>query len=294
MLASCIFATGCTHTTPALLSGNNKDAILATDAYWGRVEWRNFISNLSNHRLVELAIVYEAIRPNTPGVSDKGEVLDAEMALNFNSGRTAIIDNMQIQAMNAYWNRTEKAGTAFTNPGYHVEWHKLVERACFFVGVDGQEYGRQKSFESERALIKKLLADNWDRLNKEQREEVIRNSKELSSLTASQQQAIILGSGAAMIATLSTTILMNGFVFYTTMSSVICASAGALGVTLPFGAYMGASSTAALISGPVGWTVVGLAAIGTVVLAFNDPGKEKLVKIVVATHLMKAKAMEEN
>ncbi len=270
----------------------NTSKIIAIEKFWGRVEWRDFVSSLNDKYLVELALVYGSIKPNSPGISPKGEVLDAVMALNFNSGRDAVIDHMQMDAMNAYWGKLEKAGTVFTNPGYHVEWHEIVKRACYWAGVDGISYDHKTSFQSEQALIKKLLADRWDRLSKEQRSDVINKAPELSGLSSSQKAAILTGSGGVLVATLSSTILLSGFAFYTTMSSVLCASAGALGVALPFGAYMGASSAAAILSGPLGWTIAALGVGGGVFMYFEEGDKEKVIKMVVATHLIKVRVLE--
>ncbi len=291
LLIPALFLAGCNHNA-VTLPKTDTSKVIAIEKLWGRVEWRDFVSSLNDKYLVELALVYGAIRPNSPGISPKGEVLDAIMALNFNSGREAVIDSMQVNAMNAYWGKIEKGRTVFTNPGYHVEWHEIVKRACYWAGVDGLSYDHESSFQAEQALMKKLLADSWDRLSKDQRADVIQRSQELSGLSSSQKAAILTGSGGVLVATLSSTILLSGFAFYATMSSVLCASAGALGVALPFGAYMGASSTAAVISGPIGWSVAALGVGGAVFMYFEEGDKEKVIKMVVATHLMKVRVLE--
>jgi uncharacterized protein YaaW (UPF0174 family) len=289
LLSSCKESAVPPKSNTEILPNLKTSEVLAKNSYWGPKEWRYFISSLNDSNLVELAIAYGALQSGTPGISDKGQVLDAKMSLNFNSGRDAVIAKMEMNAMNAFWSRTEKAATVFTNPGYHVQWHELVKRACYFTRMEGVDYDKEYSFEAEQNLFKKLVSDTWDRMTKEQRAEAIKNSESLSQLSEEQKSAIMVGGGGVLIATLSTTVMLSGFAFYTTMSSVICASAGALGLTLPFGAYMGASSTVALLSGPVGWTVAAIAIIGSAISLFNDPDKEQLIKIVLATHMMKAK-----
>ncbi|MBL9180356.1 MAG: hypothetical protein JNM65_20000 [Verrucomicrobiaceae bacterium] len=286
-----IFPSACSRGNK--LSHEDRVRLVAADKQWQPNEWREFMLGLEDSALVDLAIVYGSIRPNTPGISIKGEVLDATMALNYNSGRESLVNTMQEQAMNTFWSKLEKAGTVFTNPGYHVKWHEIVKRACFWAGLDGKEYDTKSSFEAEQALIKKLVAGAWDKLSQDQRREVVLKCEGLSNLTEAQKAAIITGSGGVLIATLSATILLSGFAFYTTMSSVLCASAGVLGITLPFGAYMGASSAAALVGGPVGWTVAALGIGAAIFVFFNDGDKEKLVKMVVATHLMKLRMLND-
>lgn len=210
--AACARKTGLSH--------EERVRIVAADQLWQPSDWRQFMLAVDDSALVDLAIVYGAIRPNTPGISPKGEVLDATMALNYNSGRDALVTNMEPQAMNAFWGKLEKAGTVFTNPGYHVKWHEIVKRACYWAGLDGKEYDAESSFDAEQALVKKLVADTWNKLSPGQRQKVIQKSEALNHLTESQKTAIIAGTGGALIATLSSTVLLSGFTFYTTMSSV--------------------------------------------------------------------------
>lgn len=267
--------------------------VVAADKLWEPSDWRQFMFALDDTALVDLSIVYGASQLNTPGISSKGEVLDAAKALNEKGGRDALVSSMEPQAMNAFWGKLEKAGTVFTNPGYHVKWHEIVKRACYWAGLDGKEYDKESSFEAEQALVKKLVSDTWNKLSPGQRQEVIQKSEALNHLTESQKTAIIVGTGSALIATLSSTVLLSGFTFYTTMSSVLCASAGFFGVTLPFGAYMGASSSAAVFGGPIGWTVAALGVGGAIFMYFEEGDKEKVIKIVVATHLMKLRFLND-
>lgn len=56
---------------------------------------------------------------------------------------------------------------------------------------------------------------------------------------------------------------------------------------------MGASSAAAVLSGPVGWTVAALGVGSAIFMYFEEGDKEKVIKIVVATHLMKLRFLND-
>ena len=294
ILMAWILLVGCAHKN--LPTDSPRKNAIAIGKQWGPQEWRNFIKVLTDKELVELGMVYGSVRNNIPGVTANGKIVDVSLAIKNSGGsRDGLINNMQENAMKAFWRLDEKVGTMFSNPGYGVQWHEISKRGCFWAGVSGDEYKNPtSSFAAEEALLRKLLADKWDKLNRDQRDKAINESAALKKLNPSQKTAILLGSGSVFVSTLSEAALLSGFSFYTTMSSVICASAGALGMTLPFSAYMGASSTVGFLSGPVGWTVVALGAGGAAFLYFDDGDKEKTIKIIVATHLMKLRVIEES
>ena len=56
---------------------------------------------------------------------------------------------------------------------------------------------------------------------------------------------------------------------------------------------MGASSSAAVFGGPIGWTVAALGVGGAIFMYFEEGDKEKVIKIVVATHLMKLRFLND-
>ena len=107
-------------------------------------------------------------------------------------------------------------------------------------------------------------------------------------LTDSQKAAIAAGTGAAALSALSATVAFSGFAFYTTMSTAIATSAGLLGVTLPFSVYAGASSTVAVLSGPIGWSIALVAGTGAAIWA-TAPNVEKTTKFILTLHSYKAK-----
>lgn len=108
-----------------------------------------------------------------------------------------------------------------------------------------------------------IFVQIWDKLTPEQRSKILTDLDKGDKIQ--DKAGIALASGATALATLSTTVYFAGFAFYTTMSSVIFATAGFFGITLPFTAYTGAASTVAVLSGPVGWAIASLAALGSLI-----------------------------
>jgi uncharacterized protein YaaW (UPF0174 family) len=89
---------------------------------------------------------------------------------------------------------------------------------------------------------------------------------------------------------LSATAAFSGFAFYTTMSVTIATVALAAGVTLPFVAYAGASTLVGVLSGPVGWAIMGMAALGGAALAGRaDP--QKTTALIAQLHALKVEAL---
>ncbi len=147
------------------------------------------------------------------------------------------------------------------------------------------------SFQVERRLFEKKFAQTWDHLNPQQRTELLKHMN-VSGFSDSQKAALIAGTGAAAVTALSATVALSGFAFYTTMSTAIAASAGLLGVTLPFSVYAGASSTVAVLSGPIGWSIALVAGTGAAIGAAAS-NVEKTTEFILALHSYKARRAEE-
>ena len=100
-----------------------------------------------------------------------------------------------------------------------------------------------------------------------------------------------MGGGAA-VAALGVTVAFTGFAFYTTMSVVMCTVAGWFGITLPFAAYAGASTTIAALSGPIGWCIAGVAVAGGAIYA-AWPSADKTAAFVMQLHFIKAQQLKQ-
>jgi len=185
------------------------------------------------------------------------------------------------------------SSSAFTYPfkdknkvDYHTEILRWAAEKNGVFAADGLS-----SFRIERRILEFKFAQIWDRLNPQQRTELL-NKMKVSGFSDNQKTALVAGTGAAALTALSATVAFSGFAFYTTMSTVMATTAGFFGVTLPFSAYMGASSTACFLSGPVGWSIALVAGTGAAVWA-AAPNADKTTAFIVALHALKASQAAE-
>lgn len=169
-----------------------------------------------------------------------------------------------------------------------LDYHGIVTWVGGKAGVEQKLLNTEPTFTLEREIQKQLFAQLWDKLNKEQRQELL---DKLDPNGAIKDKAAIAAlGGAAALGTLSATVLFSGFTFYTTMAVTISTVAGFFGVTLPFATYVGASSLVALLSGPVGWAIMGLTALGGVALAGRADVK-KTTQFICQIHTLKVEAL---
>lgn len=120
------------------------------------------------------------------------------------------------------------------------------------------------TFKVERKLYQTLFVELWGRLNEAQRRELLVKIDPAGSTKDLVGKAAATGSAA--LATLSAGVAISGFAFYTAMSTTIAAVAATVGGTVPFAAYATASTVVGVLSGPVGWAVMGLAGLGGLAL----------------------------
>ena len=271
------------------------DAAIGANPWWSNAEWRAFVTQLNDHDLVDLALGYGAVLPGYEGITEAGIIRNPGATINLMGGRDVLVYRMQTHAMDSFTGFGERISNSWNGiPQHDVRWHALVQRACYHAGLDGALYDHESSFASEWGLLNNLVGKRWEQLTPEQRRQVISKDATLSGLSAAQQTAIVAGTGAAFIATLATTTALTGFAFYTTMSSVL-ATIGSVVGGLPFAAYIGASTTVGMLSGPVGWTLVAVGAVVTIgagIYSFVDKSDPaKLTRIVISTHLMRVRAL---
>ncbi|EGL83707.1 hypothetical protein CathTA2_0754 [Caldalkalibacillus thermarum TA2.A1] len=112
--------------------------------------------------------------------------------------------------------------------------------------VIGQQF-RQAS-EKQREAFARQVSAFIEQMPVEQ-QEMIRKKLKLEDLSAQTVSRVLMISGnwAALYGLVSS----MGFAFYTTASSLLAASAGLFGLTLPFGAYTFMSSIIAVVASPV-------------------------------------------
>ena len=148
------------------------------------------------------------------------------------------------------------------------------------------------SFLLERKILDALFVEIWDKLTPEQRKKILEAIDKQGDIK--DKAGIALASGSVALAALSVTVSFAGFAFYTTMSLFTAETASLLGLTsLPFAGYMGASTTTAVLTGPVGWTIAGLAMLGSTIL-LGRANYAKTAAFVTQLHLIKIDALRKS
>ena len=290
MVASLI---GCSTTSQ--LAHPKEYAYLAPfvkqDVRWGSDEWFSFITHLNDEHLCELSLDWGVLKETSPGINviwgeNKQKYIsvgNSKLALDSLGGRHKAIILLQ----------KEINGAAYTFSMFKdvVKWHEIVSWADKKNG-ESENVHHQNSFDGERALINRIFEKSWDKLTPAQRTAVIEKSK-LSTLSDKDKAVMIAATGIAARATLATAITMSGFSFYTTMSSVIAATANVVGVTLPFVVYTTASSTVAVLTGPLGWALLAAGSAGVGLYAMS-PDEARVTRMVISLHILKVKALNDS
>lgn len=171
-----------------------------------------------------------------------------------------------------------------------LDYHGLVTWVAEEMELAATLIDSKPTFFLERALQMQLFANIWDKLSIEQRQTLLQQIDPNDSIK--DKAAVMALSGTGVIAVLSTTVAFTGFAFYTTLSVTISTVAGFLGIALPFAAYTGASSLVALLSGPIGWAIAGIAAVGGFALA-GRANVNKTTAFITQIHALKVAALIE-
>ncbi|MEJ8826676.1 hypothetical protein WKW80_32470 [Variovorax humicola] len=170
-----------------------------------------------------------------------------------------------------------------------MDYHGVVSWVAAEARVDKQIVKEAPTFPLEQALFKVLFVGMWDKLSESERKAVLAHVDPNNSLK--DKAAIAALGGAGALAALSGTVALAGFAFYTTMSVTMAAVAGLIGATLPFASYAGASALVGMLSGPVGWAVVGLAGLGGLALK-GRANAEKSTAMLLRIHSLKVEALQ--
>lgn len=171
----------------------------------------------------------------------------------------------------------------------NVNYDEIVRWVAKKYNISGTE--NKTTIQIERQILSKMFADIWDKMTVEQRKAALLKMQNKSKIE--NVVGISLLSGSAALASLSTTAAFSGFAFYTGMSSLLYSAASVVGVTLPFATYMGASSTVAVLSGPVGWAIITVgAAVGAGFIGMPD--YQKTAQMIIAIHLIKVDAIQKS
>ena len=170
----------------------------------------------------------------------------------------------------------------------NLDYHALVTWVSAEAGVSKNIVNSSSTFILERELFKMLFAQLWDKMTTKQRQDLLTKVDSAGLIKDKAAMAALGGAGA--LAALSTTVAFTGFAFYTTMSVAISSVASAIGVVLPFAVYGSAASLIGILSGPIGWAIMGISAIGGMALA-GRANLKKTTAFVAQIHALKVEAL---
>jgi hypothetical protein len=147
------------------------------------------------------------------------------------------------------------------------------------------------TFEVEQAVAVTTFVNVWDKLTPSQREEVLAQLDPDRRIQDHAAVAVMAGTGAA--AALSAAALLNGFAFYTTMTTVMSVVAGWFGLTLPWMAYQGATTAVAfLATNPIGWGIIGVGAL-TSIAWLGGANERKTAAFILQVNALRAAAWQD-
>ena len=166
-----------------------------------------------------------------------------------------------------------------------VNYHETVKWLAKKNGVHPAECAAATTFQLERRIMEKIFAKLWDKLNPNQRKKIL----EEAGLDPNKSVAYAALSASSLLATVGIASAVMGFSFYIIAAKTVVVVAAAL---------VGASaattiSAVALLCGPIGWTIAGIAAVSGA-LILGGPNAMKTAAFVVALHSMKAAAMAKS
>lgn len=109
-----------------------------------------------------------------------------------------------------------------------------------------------------------------------EQQEKIKEKLNIDAVTNSTIKRVIMTQGSAVL--LTVIVEIAGFAAYTTLTSLIAGTAGLIGLTLPFGFYMTATSVLSVLTGPVGFILMG-GASGVMMLTQSKKVKKTLLQM---------------
>lgn len=189
-----------------------------------------------------------------------------------------IFSDVQIELMSTYA-LSEKVSERYLAKRFNDLWEK-------FDNVQKGEALKQleeKTGERLTEFQRKVLID-WDNASSGDKQRVCRELNDKSQ-RGSVVLASSMGAGSVVLGALGVTVSAMGFAFYTTLTSVMYSVAAVFGATLPFAAYTTATTTTAVLGGPVGWCVAGGMALA-IPFMFGWADEYKCASFVVQKYLI--------
>jgi uncharacterized protein YaaW (UPF0174 family) len=173
-----------------------------------------------------------------------------------------------------------------------VNYHAIVEWVAKKRGVDQKAIESASTFELEQAVARQSLAKIWDRLNVEQRQELLGRLEQQKGTAIENKDNLAEMNGVDATAALGDSVAMSGLEFYTTMAIILTAAAGIVGIGIPMAAAAGAAAPAAILAGPPGWALLSAGLLGSLLLYAILPDAEKTCSFVITINLIKASRLQ--
>lgn len=154
-------------------------------------------------------------------------------------------------------------------------------------------YQMRKIFQSFDAQMNNLSEADTERLVEqiddyiqalpEEKQQKIKERLNIDDLTNKTLNQILLTQGTTVLITII--VEVAGFTAFTTLTSVIAATAGFFGLTLPFGAYVFATSALSILTGPIGIALIALGG-GAILNYQNKKVRKSMIPIGVVQLLL--------
>jgi hypothetical protein len=177
-------------------------------------------------------------------------------------------------------------GQMFADPS----WKQIVTDVADHIVIDwvqvrdGRKWKDVPDQEIEAAVVAKLFRKMMEQATPEQRQQIL---MELERHTDDPSLVGVLTVGGAIAGGMIVG-RMQGFGLYIAASTVLGGATSALGITLPFAAYIGMSQAIALLLSPIGWVALVGGVVGGVAMSLNQPNWNRLQLAIVYVALMRS------
>jgi len=165
-----------------------------------------------------------------------------------------------------------------------VDYTAIVRWTAGKLDVPKAECDYATTFQLEHAICEKILAKMWDKLTSEEKAQVLKES----GVAPSNVGAYAALTGAGLITALGTSAALMGFPFYILMAKTAVVAASAI-----LGTSAAATISAiSILTGPIGWTIAGVAATVGIFL-IGRANAAKAAAYIIQVHVFKVMAMED-
>lgn len=157
------------------------------------------------------------------------------------------------------------------------------------------KYQMQKVFQSFDENFKTMSPEQTDHFIEqiekfiatlpEHKQREIKEKLQINELTSKTMHQLLLSQGSVVV--LAIIVEVAGFAAFTTLTSTMAAVFGLVGITLPFGAYIFATSALSIITGPIGIAAI-MVGGGFLLKKQNDKMRLSFVPIGVVQLLLPA------